>query len=339
MGKPIEITEDTLTVLNREIPIKQKSIAQVDLRFYPDNPRIYSVVRAGGGDPTDQEIYAKLIDQEYVRDLIQDIKKHGGLLERVLVRGGTMHVLEGNSRLAAYRYLAKSDPIKWGRMKCTVLPADIEDSLIFAILAQYHIKGKKDWAPFEQAGFLYRRHKVEKFDTDVLAKDTGLGPQVVKDMITTYQFMIDYHQEDISRWSYFYEYIKSRKIKRARKDHPELDQLIVRKIDSGEIARAVDVRDQFPVICEAPAQVLRAFVQEKATFARALTQARNLGADNNDMKKLERFRNWITSPDTERNFLATSNTQLKRCISDMKKVATRSTALQHRMEKKLLGRI
>jgi hypothetical protein len=335
MSKEILINEDTLTVMNQEIPVVHKVIPQMNLRFYPDNPRIYSVVRAGDGDPTEDEIYERLIEQEHVRELIQDIKKQGGLLERVLVRGGSMHVLEGNSRLAAYRFLAKNEPIKWGKMKCTVLPNDISDSLVFAILAQYHIKGKKDWAPYEQAGFLYRRHKIEKIETDVLAKDLGLGPQIVKDMIATYQFMIDHKQMELTRWSYYYEYIKSRKIKRVRTEFPHLDSLIVKKIESGEIARAVDVRDQLPLICDAPPRVVRGFVEDRATFSRSVAKARDLGGDNSDMKKLERFRSWIINPDTEKNFLRANERQLKVAISDLKKVVTRSGAVLARLEKKL----
>jgi hypothetical protein len=79
-----------------------------------------------------------------------DAGRNGGLLEPLIVRGGSLEVLEGNSLLAAYRQLAAKEPIKWAMVKCTVLPADVDDSLVFALLGQFHIKGKKDWAPYEQ---------------------------------------------------------------------------------------------------------------------------------------------------------------------------------------------
>ena len=112
-----------------------------------------------GASPGEEEIQQQLLNMEHVKELIQDIRRNGGLLDPIIVREGTLEVLEGNSRLAAYRALAKDDPVKWAFIKCTVLPPDIEESLVFGLLGQYHIKGRKDWAPFEQAGFLYRQFR------------------------------------------------------------------------------------------------------------------------------------------------------------------------------------
>lgn len=47
-------------------------------------------------------------------------------------------VLEGNSRLAAYRILAKNDPLKWSRVLVQILPEDISDSDIFTLLGTFH---------------------------------------------------------------------------------------------------------------------------------------------------------------------------------------------------------
>ena len=41
---------------------------------------------------------------------------------------GDMVVLEGNSRLAAYHYLAGQDQNRWGKVRCTLLPADIDET-------------------------------------------------------------------------------------------------------------------------------------------------------------------------------------------------------------------
>lgn len=72
-----------------------------------DNPRVYSVVRANGKQPTQEEIQQQLSDLEHVKELREDIKRNGGLIEPLIVRGGSLDVLEGNSRLAAYRKLAE----------------------------------------------------------------------------------------------------------------------------------------------------------------------------------------------------------------------------------------
>src|ERR1019366_1780523 len=108
---------------------------------------------------------------------------------------------------------------KWGYVKSTVLPADIDEALVFALLGQFHIKGKKDWAPYEQAGFLYRRHKHHRVDLETLAAEIGLNTRKVQHLIDTYQFMVDQNETAIDRWSYYDEYLKSQKIKKARKTH------------------------------------------------------------------------------------------------------------------------
>src|SRR5262249_50674113 len=138
---------NTILIRGEEIPVTDKTLEQAKLRFYPENPRVYSVLHSDGEAPSQDEIQQRLLQMEHVKQLIQDIRLNGGLIEPLIVRDGTLEVLEGNSRLAAYRSLAKSDPVKWGYVKCTVLPHSIDESLVFALLGQFHIKGKKDWAP------------------------------------------------------------------------------------------------------------------------------------------------------------------------------------------------
>jgi hypothetical protein len=88
-------------------------VQQSNLHFYTENHRVYAVLRDDGKVPTQEDICDRLLEMDHVKQLIQDIKMDGGLIEPLIVRDGTFEVLEGNSRLAAYRYLAKGDPIKW----------------------------------------------------------------------------------------------------------------------------------------------------------------------------------------------------------------------------------
>lgn len=97
---------DTLLILGNEVPTTTQFLPQQKLKFFADNPRVYSIVRADGHEPTQDEIERQFGEFEHVRELREDIKRNGGLLEPLIVRGGTMEVLEGNSRLAAYRQLA-----------------------------------------------------------------------------------------------------------------------------------------------------------------------------------------------------------------------------------------
>jgi hypothetical protein len=174
-GEP-QWVEDTILVRGMRIPVRIGQIRQADLRYFVENPRVYSLVHTNGSDePTQNEIERALQAMEHVRELVHDIRANGGLIDPLYVRAGTLEVIEGNSRLAAYRHLATSNPIGWGWVKCALLPADFDDSLVSALLGQWHLKGKKEWPPFEQAGYLYRRHTVHGIPLDDLASEVGLS--------------------------------------------------------------------------------------------------------------------------------------------------------------------
>jgi hypothetical protein len=327
-------TVTTLTVRKEEIPVTTRYLLQSSLRFFPENPRIYSLVRSDGKEPSQPQIYDRLIQQEHVKQLVQDIRRNGGLIEPLLVRDGSMEVLEGNSRLAAYRYLAKTDnPITWSKIKCTILPSSVNEALIFAILGQHHIKGKKDWAPFEQAGFLYRRHKNHEVEYQDLANEIGLPKSRVIHLINTYQFMLDHEQHDTARWSYFDEYLKSSKIRKARVKFPELDKLIITKIDSGEIPRAVDVRDDLPMICVAPEKSLKQFVDGSVTFPEAVTDAKEAGSKNSELKKLAKFRAWVVKPEVEKALKAARGDSKSQIAFELNKLFVRIQALKKAVTK------
>ncbi len=324
---------ETLLIRGVEIPVQTTSLAHSDLRFFVDNPRVYSILRSGGEEPSQKDIQRKLLEMDHVKALIQDIKRDGGLTDPIIVRAGSMEVLEGNSRLAAYRALAEIDPIQWATMKCKLLPKDLDESLIFALLGQYHIKGKKDWVPFEQAGFLYRRSINHSIDSAKLAREIGLSKPRVEHLITTYQFMLDHDETDTTRWSYYDEYLKSRIIRKARLGQPGFDNLIVEKIKSGEIARAVDVRDRLPLICSAP-KVLKKFAKKAYDFEDAHERAVDAGADSAPYKKLATFRQWLARPEVVMGLSHIQGETRKKVEYELSKLATRIEVVRGKLKPK-----
>lgn len=133
---------------------------------------------------------------DHVKQLRLSIESNGGLIDPLIVRDGDYTVLEGKSRLAAYRLLCRTDAITWGKVKCKVLPADIDDAAIFALLGQYHITGRKDWDPFEQANYLFRRHQQTRLPVEYMAQELGISKQKAKNMIEVIGFMIE--NDDLS---------------------------------------------------------------------------------------------------------------------------------------------
>jgi ParB-like nuclease family protein len=322
---------NTILIRGNEVPVVIKHLAHTKLSYYLENPRVYSSLHGKGKTPTQEEIQERLLDMEHVRELINDIRINQGLIEPLIVRDETFEVLEGNSRLAAYRFLAKKDPVKWGTVKCTVLPYDIGESLIFALLGQFHIKGKKDWVPFEQAGFLYRRFKNHHVDIKTLALEIGISSKKVTHLVDTYEFMVKNDDEDVNRWSYYDEYLKSKKIQRAREQYPEFDSLIVEKIKSKEIQRAVDLRDQLRPICSTP-KILKKFVSGDYDFSEAFTATEEAGGTSKGLKFIKKFREWLTRPNLQEQLLASPPKIRNSVIFELGKIELRVKAMLKKLD-------
>lgn len=330
MNDVVERGED-LVIHGQRVPTKMRDIPQENLRFYADNPRVYSALRTDGRIPTQQEIQDRLQELEHVRVLVKDIELHGGLIEPLIVRDGSLEVFEGNSRLAAYRFLASKNAIKWGKVRCRVLPEDTSDEVIFGLLGQVHIKGKKDWQPFEQAGFLYRRHKLQKVDLDTLSQQMGLSRPKIQQLLDTYKLMLNNNEVTPQRWSYFYEYVKSKKIKKARDGYTEFDKIVVEKIRSGEIERAQDLRDKLPVICATP-KVLKKFAAGSLDFEDAYDDALEAGGDDKYFKKLKSFRDWLARDEVAKALYSTEGPLRGKIEYEMRHLQHRVDALRKKYE-------
>lgn len=287
-------SKESLTLCQQEIEVILCKLPHFDLQFFPENPRIYSLVRPDEAEPTQEEIQARLWKMDHVKKLIQSIKVNGGLTDPLIVRDGDFVVLEGNSRLAAYRKLATEDPVKWGLVKCKLLPKEIDESFIFALLGEYHIIGRKDWAPYEQAGYLYRRKVNLGVSPEQMAKEMGLTKSQVTSLIEVYSFMIEKNDCDINHWSYYEEYLKSQKIKKARKENPALDEIIPAMIKSEKMEKALDVRDKITKIVSCGPKLINKFIETK-DLERCYESAIARGADCVWWKRLKKFREQNTT--------------------------------------------
>lgn len=295
-------TDRLMTIGGQAVRVSDRLIHQSELMFYEDNPRIYTIVNRAADRPSQLEIEQRLLDMDHVKKLIQAIKSNGGLIDPLIVRGGDNVVLEGNSRLAAYRALARLDPIKWGKVKVTLLPSDVSESLVFTLLGQYHIIGRKDWAPYEQAGYLYRRVTEHNVTPQRVAREMGMPVRTVNHLLEVFGFMVHHGEDDVSRWSYYEEYFKPRVSKRARERHPELDQVVVEKIGSGEIESAVAVRDKLIKVLKGGDKSINILKSGPDTLERALRSATDRGVDNSWLGKLSGFRSALADDSTATKF-------------------------------------
>lgn len=302
----INFTIGKLKIAHREYDVREYELKQADLKFYIENPRVYSVLRANSSDdqPTQEEIEELMCNMEHVKQLRLSIESNGGLIDPLIVRDGDFVVLEGNSRLAAYRILSKRDPIKWGNVKCKVLPSNIDDSAIFTLLGQYHIVGRKDWSPYEQAGYLYRRQRNTKYPPSQMAKELGISEAKSKSYLNVYEYMIKVNDLEPARWSYYEEFLKNRNIKKAIEKIPELEEKIVEHIKENKINQAADIRkigDIAGVSNKKSKKLISEIAEGKMDVYTAYEEMKDSGSLDETIKNLKKFRDFINQPSFAEN--------------------------------------
>jgi hypothetical protein len=327
-----DFVKGKLMIGKREYDVLDGELPQYLLNFYVDNPRVYSALRVSSDSitPTQDEIQKKMCDMDHVKQLRVSIESNGGLIDPVIVRAGDMVVLEGNSRLAAYRILANKGD-KWTKIRCRILPAIIDDSAIFTLLGQYHIIGRKDWSPFEQAGYLYRRHKDTKYPASIMAKELGITECIAKNYIRVYEYMIKQNDLVASQWSYYEELLKNRSILNAIEKTPKLEETLVEQIKNGELETARDIR-KVGEIAKASSKKSKKVLNQIATGEKTVNEAYDEIKESGDLDeillKLKKFRDYISEESFEKNILNGNNSEIKFLL---KKVSNRLAEIEKKI--------
>jgi hypothetical protein len=290
-----------LIIRGKEYNVVNCYLDQDKLKFYPENPRVYSALhRDDGQKPSQEDIEEHLKEMDHVRELRDDIRENDGLIEPLYVKKSTLEVVEGNSRLAAYRLLAEDNAVKWALVKCVLLPEEINDSAIASLLGQLHLKGKKDWSPYEQASFLHRRHHKEKISIKALEKEFNLKEKSIRHRIAVIDFMIKHKDNNTARWSHYDEFLKNRKFKQACEDHADFEDTVVEQIKTGNM-KAVEVRDKLKVVCSTKSEKPIKHLLSGGSLDEAVKSAKSLGGDHNSLQRLRRHRLWLAESDRKQD--------------------------------------
>ena len=151
----------------------------------------------------------------------------------------------------------------------------------------------------------------------------GLPGKRVRHLIDTYKFMVEHEETNVTRWSYYDEYLKSNIVKRSRREHPDLDKLIVTKIKVGEIATARDVRDRLVKLLDVskvgpePTKILMSGTK---TFERAYDSALDRGVDNVWLRRLKRFKGELQVSAFLLDLERMPEDQRKKCLYEIRKI-------------------
>lgn len=310
-----------LTIEGVDYPVREEMLKQSDLSFYAENPRVFSLLNTSHGIP-DQDLIEKTMRSfDHVKQLRVSIKDNGGLIDPLIVRKGV--VLEGNSRLAAYRLLCDEDPIKWGYVKCQILPDDFPDDAVFALLGQYHVSGKTNWSPFEQGGFLVRQVRASNKPIEYIAKVLGITASDAKRYVRTYEFMEEHNDLEPRRWSYYEEYLKNAGIKKYRETSAEIDDVIVEQVKTGQIKEAIDIRKKLGEIAKSESReakkIMKDVIEGKVSIYDGFEELEETGKIGSAYKALQKFNEKIGSSEFERQLAEENPAQIRYQLRQIQK--------------------
>ncbi len=269
LGEAIELSNDYLDIYT--------------LKFLKDNPRVYACTHGEPGfdDRTEEEqqdiIYKKLLKEPSVKNLEPDIKRHGGLIEPILVRHDTREVIEGNSRLAVYRQLHEKDRTgDWELIPCEIVSSLTEEQQA-AFLNQIHVKGKTSWSAYEKANFAYVRQQ-RNWSINQIAELFGESQTTIRIRIKVIEMMKENNDNVRSHFSYYDVLIRTQEISQAMGEEG-LGEILLTKIKSfgpndkdGEFT-ALELRKKLPVILKKP-KVLKKYMDEKIDLDEAYQRAK-----------------------------------------------------------------
>lgn len=289
-----------ITVQNETIEYREREMKVDDLKFWPDNPRVYSALRLKlmGEEPTQKDIEEVMTSLDNVKRLRSSIKAVGGLTHPLFVRNGV--VIEGNSRLAAYRLLCRVDKIRWAKVRCNVLPEDMSDDLVFALIGSIHIDGVTEWTPFEQAGYLFRHLQKSKKPIEAIAKDCGLTPSKSKQYVKVYETMLANDDTDQSKFSYYLEMLKNGDITSKSAKNPELNLIdtLCQKIKNGTITKANELRD-IAKLAKADSSdanmALKAYLNDEESLSSAVAKVSEEDKKRHARDVASKFREFLTN--------------------------------------------
>lgn len=285
----------TMKLLGKQIPYTEDFVEIDKLKFYKENPRVFSVLREVANFENlsevqqQEEIYKKLLKEPSVKNLVPDIKRHNGLIEPIVVLVNTWEVIEGNSRLAAYIKLDDSRVSgDWDLIHCRLI-SPLEDDQLTAFLSQIHVKGKTKWTRYEKFNFAYQRFQKSQSNGkpkgqsyQEIAELFGESQQTIRNRVKVIEFMERRGDNVRSHLSYYevlvhnttaYRLINQGGLTRLL---DEVKSTEVNEEDNGESNKnftAQKLRDALPNLLRKSDSVLKQYENGKISFEEAASRA------------------------------------------------------------------
>lgn len=263
MAKPT--IKDSIIVHGREIAYEIKDVDIYSLEYYPENPRINFIISKHPPKKVTQDfIEQELLKLDSTKDRILDLEENKGLLDEVYVLKNK--VVEGNTRLCAFRRLCKKYPneSRWKSIKARILQDNVTDEELFYILGTFHLRGKTEWDAYEKAAYIYKMIRVLKKDPDVIGKQIGKYRKSIEAMLKAYEVMSKKYlnnnnsknsntvgggRDELKKYSYFEAFFLQNELAGKAKETPAFLNEFVEWVNEDRLKKAQNVRE-LPKILE-----------------------------------------------------------------------------------------
>ena len=249
------MNKNEIVVLGEKIETRIDEIDIFKLKYWLENPRVNAIINQKYKDRevTDEDIEKELWEKDTVKDLSKEIERHGGLIDEIFVKDNI--VLEGNSRLCAYRHLYnrafekgdENEILKWSYIRARIIPSNTSTQIVFSILGTWHIKGKTQWDTFEKAAYLKRMNAEYGYTYRQIADSISQTEKFVKDNIEAHDLMVSNNVYSLEKFSYFLELVKEKNKSvnsETFKKEPEIVKRVIETIITDDtVKRAEEIRN------------------------------------------------------------------------------------------------
>jgi len=220
---PIDGKETEISVIQIEIAKLQLDELNPRISFFRDNKVTESL--------SEEEIVFALLNRkpEAFRKLKDSIQNNRGIVYPIWIEpiresiDEKYKVIEGNTRVLVYKQLEKEEPNeeKWKTISCNILPKEIDNEQKNYIRLLSHLRGTTEWDAYEKAKYLYKLWQDDGWPINRLEKQTTMTEKQIKENIEAYKIMeeqyLTVHGDDpneVSKFSYFVEYVKDNKLQK-----------------------------------------------------------------------------------------------------------------------------
>lgn len=293
---------ETITVMGREISYEIQDVDISKLGYYSENPRINYIISKHPPERITQEfIEQELLKLDSTKERIKDLEENKGLVDEVYVLGNK--VVEGNTRLCAFRRLSKKypDDPRWKTIKARILHDSVNDEELFYILRTFHIKGKTPWDAYEKAAYIHRMIKCLNKTPDEIAKQIGMHKSSVEIMLKSYEVMTEKYlnsnnsRDDLKKFYYFDAFFRQKDLAKRAEETPDFLDEFVGWVKEDRLKKAQDVRELPKILGHKKAS--KAFLENQSNdaFVEAIHTLHEHRPDKVDRfyKKVREFREAI----------------------------------------------